>query len=106
MRYLIGLSILLTSCSLYKQEFDCPPGEGIPCVPVTTIEKMMVETEAGPDLCLGCVPELPARKMKPGCTHSANQEQLETFQRRIWFAPHHGECCYVYFDEELQCEKQ
>lgn len=42
----------LTSCSIYKQQFDCPPPSGIPCASVTEIESMIVETENGSDLIL------------------------------------------------------
>ena len=44
------LSLLLSSCAIYKQQFDCPPPAGIPCASVTEIESMIVETEKGPDL--------------------------------------------------------
>ena len=44
------LLLLFTSCSIYKQQFDCPPPAGIPCASVTEIESMIVETEKGSDL--------------------------------------------------------
>lgn len=48
---LLGSSILiLSSCSIYKQQFDCPPPAGIPCASVTEIESMIVETDKGADL--------------------------------------------------------
>lgn len=51
------LPFLLTACQTYRSHFDCPPGCGIPCTPVTTIEKMILETDEGPDLFLGYVPD-------------------------------------------------
>jgi len=47
---MIALTLFLTSCSIYKQQFDCPPPAGIPCASVTEIESMIVETERGADL--------------------------------------------------------
>ena len=46
------LSLSLSSCSIYKQHFDCPPPVGIPCASVTEIESLIVETEKGSDLIL------------------------------------------------------
>jgi conjugal transfer pilus assembly protein TraV len=48
--YLGALSLWLSSCSVYNQQFDCPPPSGIPCTSVTEIESMIVETDKGPDL--------------------------------------------------------
>jgi hypothetical protein len=50
------LSFLLTSCQVYRSQFDCPPGCGVPCTPLTTLEKMIIETDEGPDLFLGYLP--------------------------------------------------
>lgn len=48
---LLGFLILvMPSCSIYKQQFDCPPPAGIPCASVTEIESMIVETDKGADL--------------------------------------------------------
>lgn len=44
--------IFLTSCQVYQSNFDCPPGKGIPCTSVSDIEKMIVETDKGPDFLL------------------------------------------------------
>ena len=46
---IVGL-LLLPACSIYKQQFDCPPPSGIPCASVTEIESMIIETEKGSDL--------------------------------------------------------
>ena len=43
------LLVLLTSCSMYKSHFDCPPGKGVGCKSVSEIEGMIVESETGPD---------------------------------------------------------
>ena len=51
MKYvLIILTLSLTSCTVYRQKFDCPPDPGVPCTSVTDLEQMVVETERGPDL--------------------------------------------------------
>ncbi len=47
---LSAIFMLLSSCSIYKQQFDCPPPAGIPCASVTEIESIIVETEKGSDL--------------------------------------------------------
>jgi hypothetical protein len=41
---------LLSSCAVYRQQFDCPPDPGVPCTSVTDLEQMIAETESGPDL--------------------------------------------------------
>ncbi len=56
MRYLV-LLLCLTSCSMYQKDFDCPPGKGVSCTSVTTLEKMIIETPSGEDVVTGCVPE-------------------------------------------------
>lgn len=51
--YLLINSIFLTSCQIYKNHFDCPPCKGVPCTSVTSLEKMIVETEEGSDVFIG-----------------------------------------------------
>lgn len=48
--FLSLLILTVSSCSIYKQQFDCPPPAGIPCASVTEIESMIVETDQGADL--------------------------------------------------------
>lgn len=42
----------LSSCAVYRQQFDCPPDCGVPCTSVTDLEQMIVETDKGPDIFL------------------------------------------------------
>ena len=46
------MSIFLSACSIYKQEFDCEPPKGVPCTSETDLEAMIIETNKGPDLFL------------------------------------------------------
>jgi hypothetical protein len=48
--FIAMLSLVLSSCQMYRSQFDCPPGEGIPCTSVTDIESMVIETKRGPDV--------------------------------------------------------
>ena len=58
---------LLSSCQVYRAEFDCQPGYGVPCTSVTDIEKMIVETpDNSPDTFLGYLPS-----KNPACVKSA-----------------------------------
>jgi hypothetical protein len=104
MPYIIVLLALLTSCSMYKTNFDCPPGEGIPCTPVTTLEKMIIESPCGEDQFLGCVPKLVDMQKDPTCKCTPPIEPSAPFQRRIWIAPKGCEQpAYIYFNEDLEC---
>lgn len=47
------IGCLMSSCQVYQAQFDCCPGRGVPCASLTEIEKLIVETEEGPDLFLG-----------------------------------------------------
>lgn len=106
MRLLLLLTFFLSSCSMYKRDFDCPPGEGISCTPVTTLERMVVESSSGPDIFLGCVPKLADIQNIQPCCCVGPVEQKTQFQRRIWIAPINGLASYVYFEEELPCEER
>ena len=44
-----GLCILCSACGIYQSNWDCPPGQGIGCKPVTEVLDMIVEQE-GEDL--------------------------------------------------------
>ncbi len=84
----IGVFILsfLTSCQVYKSDFDCPPCKGVPCTSVSDIQKMIVETpDGGPDIFLDVLPSefasfCPGKNcQKPGrCSNS------KPMRKRIW----------------------
>lgn len=52
----LTLMTFLSSCAVYKRQFDCPPDQGVPCTSVTDLEQMIVETPSGPDLFLSTLP--------------------------------------------------
>lgn len=76
------LSLLLgslNSCQVYRAQFDCPPGIGVPCTSVTDIEKMIIETPDGsPDIFLSYLPS-----SKPQCVKIGTAHALE---RKVWIA--------------------
>ena len=39
--------LFLTSCGIYQNHFDCPPGKGIGCAPVADVLDLIVEREEG-----------------------------------------------------------
>lgn len=75
---------LCTSCQIYRSHFDCPPGQGVPCTPVSTLEKMIMETpEGNPDIFLGFVPEIAETDIKTdACAQQENQKG--GCLKRIW----------------------
>ncbi len=82
--------LLLCGCQVYNSHFDCPPGCGVPCTPVTTLEKMVVETEEGPDLFLGFVPKEEQNNpsgFPPYCTPHFSKKPL-----RVWVEGKHLPC--------------
>ena len=95
----VSLMALFSSCQAYKTGFDCPPKSGIPCKSVSEIEKMIVETERGPDL-------LVEREDKYEIIH-CNQETKslckDEERKRVWMASQtneSGDCVeahYIYF---------
>jgi len=102
LRYLVFIFAFLSSCCMYKKEFDCPAGEGVPCTSVSRLEKMIVEAERGDDPFLGCVPKMSEPKIPYRCACTAS-ETPAPFQRRIWIANRGDQPIYIYFDEE-ECE--
>lgn len=44
------ICLLVVSCGMYKSSFDCPPGEGIGCKPVSEVLDLIVEKESDTDL--------------------------------------------------------
>lgn len=76
---LIALSLLFSSCSIYRQKFDCPPDPGVPCTSVTDLEQMIIETDLGPDIFVG----------SQGCTQICRKN-------RVWIAGRRNEFgCWI-----------
>jgi hypothetical protein len=49
--------LILNACQVYRSNFECPPGKGVPCTSITDIEKMIVETpDNEADIFLGYLP--------------------------------------------------
>ncbi|PJD94538.1 MAG: hypothetical protein CK425_11195 [Parachlamydia sp.] len=82
--YVILMLCLSTSCQSYRTVFDCPPGEGVPCTSVTQIEKMIIESDEGPDIFV-------REKMSPYCA------------KKIWVNENPDECgskgYYIYIPD-------
>lgn len=92
---------------MYKKDFDCPPGNGIPCTSVSKLESMIVETQCGEDTFLGCTPKLVEMQVDPICECSISNSPESLFQRRIWINSKDCESpIYIYFKENLACEEQ
>lgn len=94
---------LLASCSIYKQQFDCPPPKGIPCTSVTEIESMIVETEQGADLLV-----VPAVKHEKNCFwYGKKGVEASSFQKhQIWICPQdQSSKGYYQTDDESQSNK-
>lgn len=78
--------LFLTSCQVYRSDFDYCPGRGVSCKSVTEIEKMVIETEKGPDLFV-----------------SFDEGKARNVQRRVWIEGRRSECGefteghYLYF---------
>lgn len=51
MKYITVLGlILLSSCGIYNDHFDCPPGKGIGCASVNEVLDLIVEKREGEDV--------------------------------------------------------
>lgn len=92
--FLSVLTIFLTSCSVYKQQFDCPPPAGIPCASVTEIESMIVETDKGADIIVK--PEVEADNhcfwcgaQKAGCAFPSKSSGCN---RKVWICSKKSPC--------------
>jgi len=46
----ISFITLLSSCGIYNNSFDCPPGKGIGCAPVNEVLDLIVEKKEGEDV--------------------------------------------------------
>lgn len=83
---IMGVVILsfLTSCQVYKSDFDCPPCKGVPCTSVSNIQKMIIETpDGGPDIFLGVLPsELTSHCPDKGCKKQGYYSK--PMGKRIW----------------------
>ena len=84
------IPLICASCTIYRQQFDCPPDPGVPCTSVTDLEQMIVETNQGPDLFLGINPE-------QGQIHAPPPSN------RIWISNLNGGGCYIYLQQEKTC---
>ncbi|CAF24153.1 hypothetical protein [Candidatus Protochlamydia amoebophila] len=74
---LLGLMcLLLPSCAIYKQQFDCPAPKGIPCTSVTAIESLIVETQEGADFLV--YPPLKDKK------NEETNQGLAALPPRVW----------------------
>ena len=108
MRYLICSFVFLTSCcSMYRRQFDECPAPSVPCTPVTTLEKMILESHCGDDLFVRTVPKLVDVENSPTCKCTKNPEPQKPFQRRIWINSQECQPSYLYFDDdEVTCDAQ
>ncbi|MGK5593732.1 MAG: hypothetical protein ACSNEK_00040 [Parachlamydiaceae bacterium] len=96
-KFCLGAFVLasVASCNRYATHFNCQPSEGIPCTPVHEIEKLLVETQEGPDILLPQRSNTGVTISKDRCGH------LILEKRVVWVAPRineNGELiggCYV-----------
>ncbi|CUI18206.1 Type IV conjugative transfer system lipoprotein TraV (plasmid) [Candidatus Protochlamydia naegleriophila] len=65
-RSIFPLLFLAGSCSVYENDFDCPPDIGVPCTSSSDIESMIIETTHGPDIFLGEVQIPYTKEYSPG----------------------------------------
>jgi hypothetical protein len=63
----ILLSLLLCSCSVYKNDFDCAPGKGVPCQSTSQISSMVVEREGGDDVFIPSTGKMSLNSKCKGC---------------------------------------
>lgn len=91
---------MLSACSLYRNNFDCAPGMGMPCSSVSQIEAQVIETTQGPDIFLSSdgsdlgVLSLVGSGVRNPCV-----------SKRIWVAPRMRESGFVqhaYYVEQVK----
>lgn len=94
----------LSACQVYRCKFECPPGKGVPCTPVTTLEKMIVETpENEPNIFLGYLPPA-VGECKKLCNKTKSLKQM-----KVWIEPRKQPCglCieghYIYINKKEIC---
>lgn len=81
--FLLPLLLCLNACAMYKQEFDCPVPQGVPCTSETDLEAMIIETSQGPDIFLPPQTDesgLPCHKSK----ECPAQRLASTLGRKVW----------------------
>lgn len=87
------MSIFLSACSIYKQEFDCEPPNGVPCTSETDLEAMIIETNKGPDLFLPVEKE----EYKLPCAKRAKvpaERIAASLNRKVWLCNQSSEFGY------------
>ena len=80
--YLFANFLFLTSCQIYRNQFDCPPCKGVPCTSVTKLEKMIVETDEGADVFVG---QKLLGSQKGNCVQTKTGK-IELLGKKIWIA--------------------
>lgn len=73
--------MFLASCQVYKSNFDCPAGEGVPCTSVHELEQMIIESEDGPNIFVRQPLESETKLVK------ACDGKIHMKHKRIWIAP-------------------
>lgn len=73
---------IFSSCQIYGNKFDCPPGEGVPCISVTDIENRIIESNDGADV---FVSSGTIYKKTCSCKKACNCKRKEE-GRIIWMA--------------------
>ena len=81
--------MILSSCAMYRQDFECLPPCGTPCRSVTDIESMIIETQTGPDLFLTC-------------EQSTVDRVSAIFKRKIWVSDGSYNGYYLFQTKEVK----
>ena len=104
--------LIFTSCSVYKEDFDCPPSKGVPCTSVTDLEAMIIETEQGPDIFTGQEPQASTSfcKKEIFCNDPTHKSpRKKAILNKIWIKPHTTDSGnfvqghYVYLIQSEKC---
>lgn len=96
----LGITLLATSCSSYRSQFDCCPSKGVPCTSVSKIESMIVETKEGPDLFTAL--EMPGRCLWKNLVFSYSKQPTN----KVWIGDTFDSCgnriCghYIFFKKD------
>lgn len=73
----------LTSCEIYKQDFDCPPPCGMSRTSETDLESMVIETDKGSDL---FIPE--DKESNCSCRKCRKAKAPHFLNRKVWICHH------------------
>ena len=93
--FLLASLFSFSSCTMYKQNFDCPVGKGVSCKSLTQIEEMIIEKEQGADLFIESV-EADCSNCKGGSLKMASYvKDSSEFSHRIWVEPRVSEMGYL-----------